>query len=158
MPKNLMTKLKIPEWSLYMSPLRAIVLSQQYCIITVIWSIIVLFAPFLNIVCKRNLSNEYNKSMYLWIIDLYTNSIWFHEMLLQISKGETVNLATSSIFQLTVSRWHMYIVYFIWIIEKLLQCVYHALWADLACLSHLILYKLVLHPQRRIFRSQNILW
>ena len=37
MPKRLMTKLNIPEASLYMSPLRAIVLSQQYCRITVIW-------------------------------------------------------------------------------------------------------------------------
>ena len=46
-PKHLMTKLNTPESSLYMSPLRAIVLSQQYCIITVIWSIIVLFAPLL---------------------------------------------------------------------------------------------------------------
>ena len=40
MPKHLITKLDIPESSLHMSPLRAIVLSQQYCIITVIWSII----------------------------------------------------------------------------------------------------------------------
>ena len=47
MPKHLMTKLNIPESSLYMSPLHAIDLSQQYCIITVIWSIIVLFAPLL---------------------------------------------------------------------------------------------------------------
>ena len=56
MLKHLMTKLNIPESSLYMSPLRAIVLSQEYCIITVIWSIIVLFAHLLNmrrcIVCK----------------------------------------------------------------------------------------------------------
>ena len=37
MPKHLMTKLDIPEPSLYMSPLRAIVLSQQHCRITVIW-------------------------------------------------------------------------------------------------------------------------
>ena len=57
MPKDLMTKLNTLESSLYMSPLRAIVLFQQYCIITVIWSIIVLFAPLLNmrrcIVCYR---------------------------------------------------------------------------------------------------------
>ena len=32
-----MTKLNIPESSLHMSPLRAIVLYQQYCRITVIW-------------------------------------------------------------------------------------------------------------------------
>ena len=31
MPKHLMTKLNIPESTLYMSPLLAIVLSQQYC-------------------------------------------------------------------------------------------------------------------------------
>ena len=31
MPKHFMTKLDIPESSRYMSPLRAIVLSQQYC-------------------------------------------------------------------------------------------------------------------------------
>ena len=37
MPKHLMTKLYIPESSLYMSPLRAIVLFQQHCRITVIW-------------------------------------------------------------------------------------------------------------------------
>ena len=37
MPKYLMTKLNIPESSLYVSPLRAIILSQQYCRITVIW-------------------------------------------------------------------------------------------------------------------------
>ena len=37
MPKHLMTKLNIPESSLYMSPFRAIVLSQQYCRMTVIW-------------------------------------------------------------------------------------------------------------------------
>ena len=37
MPKHLMTKLDIPEPSLYMSPLRATALSQQYCRITVIW-------------------------------------------------------------------------------------------------------------------------
>ena len=64
-----MTKLNIPESSLYMSPLRAIVLSQQNCIITVIWSIIVLFAPLLNtrrcIVCvywpvpKNKLSSDH---------------------------------------------------------------------------------------------------
>ena len=30
-------QINIPESSLYMSPLRAIVLSQQYCRITVIW-------------------------------------------------------------------------------------------------------------------------
>ena len=48
MPKDLMTTLHVPESSLYMSQLRTIVLSQQYCIITVIWSIIVLFAPLLN--------------------------------------------------------------------------------------------------------------
>ena len=47
-PKHLMTKLNIPESSLFMSPLRASVLSHQYCIITVIWSLIVLFAPLLN--------------------------------------------------------------------------------------------------------------
>ena len=48
MPKHLMTKLNIPESSLYMSPLRAIVLSQQYHRITVIWQNIVLFAPLLD--------------------------------------------------------------------------------------------------------------
>ena len=48
MPKHLMAKLNTPESLLYMSPLRAIVVFQQYCIITVIWSIIVLFAPLLN--------------------------------------------------------------------------------------------------------------
>ena len=48
MPKHLMTKLNIPEPSFYMSPLRAIVLSQKYRIITVIWSFFVLFAPLLN--------------------------------------------------------------------------------------------------------------
>ena len=37
MPKHLMTKLNRSESSLYMSLLRAIVLSQQYCRITVIW-------------------------------------------------------------------------------------------------------------------------
>ena len=37
MPKHVMTKLNIPESPLYMCPLRAIVLSQQYCRITVIW-------------------------------------------------------------------------------------------------------------------------
>ena len=37
MPKHLMTKLNIPESSLYMSPLRAIVLSQQHCRITGKW-------------------------------------------------------------------------------------------------------------------------
>ena len=37
MPKRLMTKLNIHEASLYMSPLRVIVLSQQYCRITVIF-------------------------------------------------------------------------------------------------------------------------
>ena len=37
MPKQLMTKFNIPESFLYMSPLRAIVLSQQYCRITEIW-------------------------------------------------------------------------------------------------------------------------
>ena len=37
MQKDLMTKLSIPKSSLCMSPLRAIVLSQQYYIITVIW-------------------------------------------------------------------------------------------------------------------------
>ena len=37
MPKHLMAKLNIPKSSLYMSPLRAIVLFQQYCRITVIW-------------------------------------------------------------------------------------------------------------------------
>ena len=36
LPKRLMTKLNIPEASLYMSPLRVIVLSQQYCRLTVI--------------------------------------------------------------------------------------------------------------------------
>ena len=49
MPKRLMTKLNIPESSLYMSPPRAIVLSQQYCRITVICQTIVHFAPLLNI-------------------------------------------------------------------------------------------------------------
>ena len=48
MQKHLMTKLNIPESSLYLSPLRAIILSQQYCRITIKWSIIVLFAPLLN--------------------------------------------------------------------------------------------------------------
>ena len=49
MPKHLMTKLNNFELSFfYIYPLRAIVLSQQYSIITVIWSINVLFAPFLN--------------------------------------------------------------------------------------------------------------
>ena len=48
MPKHLMTKLNIPESSLYMSPLRAIVLSQQWCKITEIWYNFVLFAPLLN--------------------------------------------------------------------------------------------------------------
>ena len=48
MPKRLMTKLNIPETSLYMSILRAIVLSQQYCKITVIWLNIVHVAPLLN--------------------------------------------------------------------------------------------------------------
>ena len=50
MSKHSMTKMNIPESSLYMSPLRAIVLSQQYCIITVIWyicKIIVHFAHLL---------------------------------------------------------------------------------------------------------------
>ena len=42
-----MTKLNIPESSLYMSSLRAIVLSQQYCRITVIWLNIVHFATLL---------------------------------------------------------------------------------------------------------------
>ena len=37
MPKHLMTKLNIPESSLYMSPLRVIVLSKQYSRSTVIW-------------------------------------------------------------------------------------------------------------------------
>ena len=37
MPKHFMTKLNIHESSLCMSPLHAIVLSQQYCRITVIW-------------------------------------------------------------------------------------------------------------------------
>ena len=37
MPKYLMIKVIIPELSSYMYPLRAIVESQQYCIITVIW-------------------------------------------------------------------------------------------------------------------------
>ena len=37
MPKHMMIKLYITELSLYMAPLRAIVLSQQYCRITVIW-------------------------------------------------------------------------------------------------------------------------
>ena len=37
MPKQFRTNLDIPESSLYMSPLRAIVLFQQYCRITVIW-------------------------------------------------------------------------------------------------------------------------
>ena len=48
MPKYLMTKLNIPESSLYMSPLRTIVLSQQYCRITVIWQNFVHFGPLLN--------------------------------------------------------------------------------------------------------------
>ena len=48
MLKHLMTKLNIPESSLYMSPLCAIVLSQQYRRITVIWQNIVLLAPLLN--------------------------------------------------------------------------------------------------------------
>ena len=48
MPKHLMTKLNIPESSVYMSLLRAIVLSQQHCRITVIWWNIVHFAPLLN--------------------------------------------------------------------------------------------------------------
>ena len=37
MLKRLITKLNKPEASLYMSPLRAIVLSQQYCRTTVMW-------------------------------------------------------------------------------------------------------------------------
>ena len=37
MPKHLMIKLNILKSSLYMSPLRAIVFSKQYCIFTVIW-------------------------------------------------------------------------------------------------------------------------
>ena len=37
MPKHLMIKLNIPESSIYMSSLRAIVLFQQYYRITVIW-------------------------------------------------------------------------------------------------------------------------
>ena len=48
MPKYLMTKLDLPESSLYMSPLRAIVLSQQNCRIIVIWDTFVLFAPLLD--------------------------------------------------------------------------------------------------------------
>ena len=36
MPKHLMTKVNIPKSSHYLSPLRAIVLSKQYCRITVI--------------------------------------------------------------------------------------------------------------------------
>ena len=36
MPKHSMTKLNIPESSLYMFPLCAIVLFQQYCRITVV--------------------------------------------------------------------------------------------------------------------------
>ena len=51
MLKHLMTKCNIPESSLYMSPLRAIILSQQYCRITVIWQNFVLFAPLLNMRC-----------------------------------------------------------------------------------------------------------
>ena len=52
MPNYLMTKLNILESSLhvYMSPLRAIVSSQQYCIITVIRSIIVLFATLYSVI------------------------------------------------------------------------------------------------------------
>ena len=37
MPKYLMTKKSYTELSSYMSLLRAIVLSQQYCRITVVW-------------------------------------------------------------------------------------------------------------------------
>ena len=37
MPKYLMTKRNIPKPSLYMSPLRTIVLSQQHCRITLKW-------------------------------------------------------------------------------------------------------------------------
>ena len=48
MPKHLMAKLNTPESLLYMSPLRAIVVFQQYCIITVIWSIIVLLLLYLH--------------------------------------------------------------------------------------------------------------
>ena len=43
MPNHLMTKLNIPESSLYMSPLRTIVLFQQYCRMTVILSIYMFF-------------------------------------------------------------------------------------------------------------------
>ena len=43
-----MTKLNIPESSLYMSPLRAMAFSKKYCRITVISSNVVLFAPLLN--------------------------------------------------------------------------------------------------------------
>ena len=37
MPKYLMSKLNIPESASYISPLCAIMISQQYCRITVIW-------------------------------------------------------------------------------------------------------------------------
>ena len=46
MPKHLMTKFNKPESSLYMYPLRAIVLSQQCCILTVIWPLLFFLHPF----------------------------------------------------------------------------------------------------------------
>ena len=61
MPKHSMRKLNIPESPLYMSPLCAIVLSQQYCRITVIWQNIDRYAPLLTMrrfkVCGSYLPN-----------------------------------------------------------------------------------------------------
>ena len=104
MPKHLMTKRNIPESSLYMSPLRAIVLSQQYCIITVIWSIIVLFAPLLNmrrcIVCKwpRSLSLLKIISLLVYVHFIYRDDCRNQWLIQDFRKGGAFYLIIYFIF------------------------------------------------------------
>ena len=59
MPKHLMTKLNIPESPSYMSQLREIVKSQQYCGINVIWqknrlfTLLLVMRPFTSWRCLK---------------------------------------------------------------------------------------------------------